>query len=88
MSDSQEQRPKRPTLFTDPNDGSYVGNFFGWKTSLIGAVVILGLIAWAAYRHYTLDVPFGMEDPADGNYTPVDTFSGQDIIDTLGSDQW
>ena len=85
MSDAQDSDPKKPKLFTDPNDGPYIGNFFGWKVSLIGAIVILGLIAWAAYRHYTLDAPFGMEDPQEENYTPVDTFAGEEIIDTLNA---
>lgn len=83
MSEPQDQEPRKPKLFTDPNDGPYVGNFFGWRVSLIGAVVILSLIAWAAYRHYTMDAPFGMEDPNQQDYTPVDTFAGEEVIDTL-----
>lgn len=39
------------------------GNLFGWKISLIGLVLIVALGALAAYRHYTLDVPVGFEDP-------------------------
>lgn len=83
MNDPQDQESRKPRLFTDPNDGPYIGNFFGWKVSLIGAVVILGLVAWAAYRHYTMDVPFGMEEAGEQNYVPVDTFAGEEVIDTL-----
>lgn len=46
----------------DPYDGEYIGNIFGWRFSLIGAAVILGLVAFAAYRHYSLGVPIGFED--------------------------
>lgn len=47
----------------DPYDGDYVGNIFGWKLSLIGLVVILGFTALIVYRHYALEVPFGIDDP-------------------------
>lgn len=47
----------------DPFDGDYIGNIWGWRVSMIGAAVIVLLSAFAAYRHYTLDVPFGLEDP-------------------------
>ncbi|WP_420460553.1 hypothetical protein [Neolewinella sp.] len=39
------------------------GNIFGWRVSLIGLVLILVLGALAAYRHYTLGVPVGFDDP-------------------------
>ncbi len=48
----------------DPFDGDYIGNIWGWRISMIGAAVIVLLSAFAAYRHYTLDVPFGMEGQA------------------------
>ena len=47
----------------DPFDGEYIGNIWGWRVSLIGAAIIILLSAFAAYRHYTLDVPFGLEKP-------------------------
>lgn len=47
----------------DPYDGDYVGNIFGWKLSMIGLVVIVLFSALIVYRHYALDVPFGIEDP-------------------------
>ncbi|MBC6993455.1 hypothetical protein QWY85_16495 [Neolewinella lacunae] len=62
------------TMQRDPFDGDYIGNIFGWRVSLIGAVVILGLIAFAAYRHYTLGVPVGFEDQMETEgerYAPV-----------------
>jgi|GEM_PF-1440812 predicted MFS family arabinose efflux permease len=47
----------------DPFDGDYVGNIFGWRLSMYGAVVILAFLALAAYRHHTMDVPVGFDDP-------------------------
>ena len=47
----------------DRFDGDYVGNIFGWKLSMIGLVVIVLFSALIVYRHYALDVPFGIEDP-------------------------
>ncbi|TXF87578.1 hypothetical protein FUA23_18510 [Neolewinella aurantiaca] len=47
----------------DPYDGDYVGNIFGWKLSMYGLVIILAFCALAAYRHYTMDVPVGFDDP-------------------------
>lgn len=47
----------------DPYDGEYIGNIFGWKLSLVGAVVIVLFTALIVYRHYSLDVPFGIDDP-------------------------
>lgn len=47
----------------DPFDGDYVGNIFGWKLSMIGLVVIVLFSALIVYRHYALDVPFGIDDP-------------------------
>ncbi len=36
----------------DPYDGEYIGNLWGWKTSLIGLAVILGLalLLFARYK--------------------------------------
>ncbi|MFT6000988.1 MAG: hypothetical protein ACI81P_003454 [Neolewinella sp.] len=47
----------------DPYDGDYIGNIFGWKLSLIGLVVISLFCGMVAYRHYTMDVPIGFDDP-------------------------
>ncbi len=38
-------------------------NVFGWRISFIGLAVILFLGTLAAYRHYTLQVPVGFDDP-------------------------
>lgn len=56
MSDSKEEKK-------DPFDGEYIGNIWGWRISMIGAALIVLLASFAAYRHYTLGVPFGLEDP-------------------------
>lgn len=74
MSEQPEKR--------DPYDGDYVGNIWGWRISLIGAAVIVLLSAFAAYRHYTLDVPFGMEDPEQ-----VEEQSATDSTNTANPDQ-
>lgn len=39
------------------------GNMFGWKFSLIGLIIILLFLGIAIYRHYTLGVPTGFDDP-------------------------
>lgn len=49
----------------DPYDGDYVGNIFGWKLSFLGLALILAFSAWAGYRHYTMDVPLGFDDPTE-----------------------
>lgn len=46
----------------DPYDGEYIGNIWGWKFSLFGLGLILLLLAVIAYRHYTLQVPLGLEE--------------------------
>ena len=73
MSDSEKDKQEKK----DPFDGEYIGNIWGWRISLIGAAVIVLLSAFAAYRHYTLGVPFGLEDPAKTE-TPADTTIYQD----------
>ena len=57
----------------DPFDGEYIGNIWGWKFSLFGAGLILFLLVVIAYRHYTLDVPLGIEDPLKQEATSVDS---------------
>lgn len=47
----------------DNSDNSSSGNIFGWRISLIGLIIIVVLSAVAAYRHYTLGVPVGFDDP-------------------------
>lgn len=42
--------------FEDPMDGEYIGNIWGWKFSLMGLALILGLLALMSYRHYTMGV--------------------------------
>ena len=43
----------------DPFDGEYVGNIWGWKTTLWGLGLILVLLGMMVYRHIKMDVPFG-----------------------------
>ena len=55
--------PDRATEAKDPYDGEYIGNIFGWKVSLIGLAVIVFFVSLVAYRHYSLQVPVGFDDP-------------------------
>lgn len=74
MSDSKEEKK-------DPFDGEYIGNIWGWRISMIGAAVIVLLAAFAAYRHHSLGVPFGFEDPNATEQTVTDsTANAQDTI--------
>lgn len=56
-------KPPRNKLFQDPQDEEYLGNIWGWKISFMGLALILFFGGLIIYRHYTLDVPFGLEDP-------------------------
>lgn len=47
----------------DPFDGEYIGSIFGPKLVLYGAVIILFFTGLALYRHWSLGVPFGWEQP-------------------------
>lgn len=64
----------------DPFDGEYIGNIWGWKFSLIGGVFIALLLCFAAYRHYTMGVPLGMEDPEVTNEVLTDSIAQKDTI--------
>ena len=58
----------------DPYDGEYIGNIWGWKFSFFGLAIILFLLAVISYRHYTLDVPLGLEEEVvDPSYQQKDT---------------
>ncbi len=57
----------------------YPGNIWGWRTSLIGLVLILGLLGIMVYRHIVLDVPVGFEDP--------DPFFKQEQLDNKPASQ-
>lgn len=43
-----------------PED-AYLGNIWGWKFSLFGLFLIVGLGTLMVYRHYSLDIPFSGE---------------------------
>lgn len=38
------EKKKRKSVFDEDLDGEYIGNIFGWKTSIIGLVVIVSFI--------------------------------------------
>ncbi len=46
----------------DPFSGEYVGNVFGPKITLYGGLLILFFLALMIYRHWVLDIPFGMKE--------------------------
>ena len=61
----------------DPFDGEYIGRIFSNKTILYGGLLILFFTALAVYRHWALDVPFGMEESAP---LPTDAMNPDSIL--------
>ncbi len=61
----------------DPFDGEYIGNIFGPKITLYGGILILFFTAVVVYRHWALDVPFGMEESA---LTPTDEIRPDSLV--------
>lgn len=60
----------------DPFDGEYIGNVFGPKLTLYGAILILFFTGLALYRHWSLGVPFGWEPPQEEQtHLPFDTIN-------------
>ncbi len=51
----------RKMFETQPNDDEYIGNIFGWKISIIGAIVLLLVGGIIAYGHFTgkIDITTG-----------------------------
>lgn len=39
-----EQEKKRKNIFKDNPDDEYIGNIFGWKTSIAGLIIISGFV--------------------------------------------
>ncbi|MGB3547068.1 MAG: hypothetical protein WBA17_08835 [Saprospiraceae bacterium] len=74
MSDQPSKR--------DPFDGDYIGNIFGWRISIIGAVVMLLIGGLMAYRHLSMNIPLGWQDP-DQEIIRLDTLTGHEGIDTI-----
>lgn len=62
----------------DPHDGDYIGNIFGRRVTIISAVIVLLFTGLAIYRHWALDEPFGMDDPAQME-TNVDSLDLQEL---------
>ena len=56
----------------DPFDGEYIGNIWGWRFTIYGAVFLLILLGLIIYRHVQLGVPFGME-PLEEEAGPADS---------------
>jgi predicted MFS family arabinose efflux permease len=63
----------------DPFDGEYIGNIWGWKTSLWGLALILFFVGLILYRSYTTgkpifpDAPPAAEQPLDSEALPPET---------------
>ena len=55
----------RKMFENQPDDSQYVGNIFGWKISIIGAVVLVLVSALIAYGHFTgkIDIETGKPIP-------------------------
>jgi hypothetical protein len=51
----------RKMFENQPNDDEYIGNIFGWKISIIGAIVLLLVGGIIAYGHFTgkIDITTG-----------------------------
>jgi len=51
----------RKMFENQPNDDEYIGNIFGWKISIIGAIVLLLVGGVIAYGHFTgkIDITTG-----------------------------
>ena len=51
----------RKMFENQPNDDEYIGNIFGWKISIIGAIVLLVVGGIIAYGHFTgkIDITTG-----------------------------
>jgi len=64
---SSKPEKKTPLLLRDPNDGPYVGNIWGWKFSIIGAVVISLMVALMVYRYSQLD-----EEARNAPFSPME----------------
>ncbi len=62
------------------DEEDYIGNIWGWRFSMIGLALILLMLALMIYRHYTLDIPFGGEEPASPEKT-------EQAVDTPSNDQ-
>lgn len=63
----------------DPHDGDYIGNIFGPRLTLYGALFLLFFLGLAAYRHWSMGVSPGfiLEEEA---ITPPDP---AEAVDTL-----
>ncbi len=53
----------------DPFDGEYIGNIWGWKFSLFGLGLIVVLLGMILYRHYVMDLPFGLDPVEEADQT-------------------
>ncbi len=70
----------QPIEKKDPMDGEYIGNIFGWRVSIIGAIVIGTLLLLAIGRSYYLDVPMGFEDPLAPTETKANALDSNQVI--------
>jgi hypothetical protein len=61
----------------DPFDGDYIGSIFGPKLTLYGGLLILFFAIVVVYRHWKLDVPFGMEESV---AAPQDTIATDSLL--------
>lgn len=76
-----------PPKKRDPFDGDYIGNIFGWKISIIGAVVIGAICLYIGYNFIVNGMPDSFADPLEGQeerYAPGSSVPAPDTLaDTL-----
>ena len=53
----------RKLFENQPDDSQYVGNIFGWRISIIGAVVLVLVMALIAYGHFTGQIDITTGEP-------------------------
>lgn len=56
-------------IFKQKDDGKYMGNIWGWKVSIIGAIVLGTLLSVMIYRHISMGVKPGFKET---NFLHVD----------------
>lgn len=63
----------RKMFENQPNDDDYVGNIFGWKISIIGAIVIVLVGALVLYGHFTGQIDIETGEMIRKHTVPVDS---------------
>ena len=70
-----EKNQKRPKLWDDW-DGEYMGNMWGWKFSMLGLALIIGITALVWFRYSQLD-------ESEKTMTPIEMLMEKDSIKNI-----